>query len=276
MGGGKISRETSRFWEGTDQYQAAQSMATAQDRAAKRAYQETEDILRPASTAALLQYDRAIAAQDRNLGRQEQLIAQIDPAIMEASQQALRLLRGEQAQTLGPLTQQREQQRQKLLNQLREQLGPGAETSSAGLQALNRFDTETGQLYSGAQQQAIANLGGLMGQFTSARPDMLREAGGLAQLGEGRFGTQERLAQGLFGARQPMLGTAGSQYAGQLLQGQRTAAYGAGFHESGQKVGEAWSTMGMSSKSGGGGRPTSGGGSNTTAGGSYLDRGNIA
>ena len=122
---------------------AAQAAAMAQQQAAQAAYDETAGIVNPATTAGLLAFDRDIKNQEKNLSRQEQLISQLDPTIIEASQQALRLLRGESSSTLAPIQAQRDQQRQKLMNSLRQQLGPGAESSTAGIQALTRFDAET-------------------------------------------------------------------------------------------------------------------------------------
>lgn len=205
---------------------AAGAAAMAQQAAARAAFREYRDIINPATTQGLAALDKDIANQEKNLARQEQLIAQIDPTIIEASQQALKLLRGEESSTLNPMKQQRSLQRQKLLNSLREQLGPGAETSSAGMQALTQFDSETSSLMSGAQQSALANLGGLATQFTQTRPDMFREIAGLSGLGQAKTGLSFQRAQGLFSARQPMFQTAGAQYTADAIRGQNNAAFG--------------------------------------------------
>lgn len=203
---------------------AAQGAAMAQQREAGAAFRQFKEGIEPATTKSLAQQDQAIAAQERNLGRLEKLAAEIDPAVIEASQQALALLRGEESKTLSPVRKQREMGRQKLLNTLRERLGPGAETSSAGMQALNAFDAETDQLLAGAQQSALGQLGNLTTQFRAAGPDLLRQAGGLASLSQGRFGTQLQASQGLFDARRPMMGAAGSQFTGQMVRAQQGQA----------------------------------------------------
>ena len=184
------------------------------------------------SVRALLDVDNSIAAQEKNIARQEKLLSSIDPTIMEASQQALKLLRGEDASTLAPLKKQRDLQRQRLLNQLREQLGPGAETSTAGIQALTRFDSETDSLFAGAQQQALGNLGQISGQFSAQRPDMLREVSGLSsfqtnRLNAGMLAPNYNLqrASALQGAGSQVINSAGAQFTGDLLRGQAQSAF---------------------------------------------------
>jgi len=226
---------------------AAEAAASAQRDQAAAAYRRTNQMLTPAlndyssrlrssTVAGLNAADADLANQERNLARQEKLLASIDPTIMEASQQALKLLRGEESSTLSPLKRQRDLQRQKLLNQLREQLGPGAETSTAGIQALTRFDAETSNLMGGAQQQALGNLGQISGQFSAQRPDMLREIAGYSNFGQQRSATLGRQAEGelsanmnvanlLSGARQPLIQSAGAQYTGALLRGQKQQAF---------------------------------------------------
>lgn len=233
---------------------AAGNAAMAQQRAAQQQYAETSkrinaaeaysrqagEQLGAATVSGLASLDRDLQLQEKNISRQEQLISQLDPTIIEASQQALRLLRGESASTLGPLKAQRDQQRQKLLSSLREQLGPGAETSTAGIQALTRFDAETDNLFAGAQQQALSTLGGLSSQFTSQRPDMFREIMGRSSLGQQKYGlganqAQFTMGQGQFGlqaagllnqAANPMLQSAGAEYTADVIRGQQQRKFG--------------------------------------------------
>lgn len=202
------------------QARAANAAANAQQRQAQQNYDLVAGIVNPATVAGLASFDRDIANQEKNLSRQEQLISQLDPTVIEASQQALKLLRGEQSSTLGPLKAQRDMQRQKLLNTLREQLGPGAETSTAGIQALTRFDSETSNIFAGAQQQAISNLGNVGSQFNSQRPDMFREIMGLSQFGQGKTQLQYQQAGMLGNAANGLQQTAGAQYTGDMLKAQ--------------------------------------------------------
>lgn len=224
--GGGIGGAVAPIFGGSDSASAAQGAAAAQQEMAKRVWKEQKQLIDRTTVQGLASFDRDIKNQERNLSRQEQLIAQIDPTIVEASQQALRLLRGETSSTLAPINEQRNMQRQKLLNTLREQLGPGAESSTAGIQALTRFDSETNQLMAGQQQNALQMLGGVAGQFNSTRPDVFREVMGLSSLNQGRTGLGFQQADALFRARQPMLGTAGGQFAGQAVRGAQANAWG--------------------------------------------------
>lgn len=205
---------------------AAGRAAMAQQEEARAGYNETKGITDRATTLSLANMDRDLKNQERNLARQEQMIAQIDPTIIEASQQALKLLRGETSSTLAPLERQRATARQKLVNQLREQLGPGAETSTAGMQALNRFDSESSNLFAGAQQQAIGQLGQTAGQFSATRPDLFREIMGMSQIGQ--LGSQSLFNQaGLLGnARQGLIQTAGANEVAESIRGQSNASMG--------------------------------------------------
>ena len=207
-----------------DSAAAAQKAAISQQRIAGRQQQYLQNMTEGVTVEGLAQYDKALAIQDRNLARQEQLVASIDPTILEASQQALKLLRGEQSRTLQPFQNQRALQRQTLVNSLREQLGPGAETSSAGQQALTRFDSESSNLFAGAQQQALGNLGNIGAQFSGFRPDMLQGAMGLGNLATNRAGLRFSQAGAMTGVNQNVLNSAGAQYTGQALQGQAQQA----------------------------------------------------
>jgi len=198
---------------------AAQAAAMAQQGEARRQYRDIKNMTEGVTVESMAQMDTAIKSQERNLARQEQMISQIDPTIIEASQQALRLMRGESSSTLAPLQRQRDMQRQKLLNSLREQLGPGAETSTAGIQALTRFDAESGNMFASAQQQALGNMGNIFGQFSSQKPDMLREASGLGSLAQGRAGLRYSQANAMQGVMGNMMNTAGAQYTGDLIRG---------------------------------------------------------
>lgn len=205
---------------------AAQNAALAQQSEANAAYRETRDIVNPATVQGLLAFDKDIKNQETNLERQQQLISQIDPTIIAASQQALKLLNGEESSALSPLRNQRAQQRQKLLNSLREQLGPGAETSTAGIQALTKFDSETDNVFANAQQNALQGLGNTAGQFTGARPDMNREIMSLAGLNQGRTGLQFNQASLLNQARQGVIQNAGAQFTKDVMTGKQNQAFG--------------------------------------------------
>lgn len=219
---------------------AAQRAAMERQRMAIGNYNNIRDLINPASVAALSNYDKALGVQERNIARQEQLVAQIDPTVIEASQQALKLLRGEQASTLAPLERQRQTQRQKLLDNLRRQLGSGAETSTAGIQALTRFDAETDSLFANAQQQAIQGLGQTFGQFSAYRPNMGNEATTFGNLAAGRFQVTQNQAQILQNAFNPVIGNAGASQVGAMMQGQYQQAMGSQMLQAGTQLGSSY------------------------------------
>ena len=174
----------------------------------------------PQELAAL---ESALSNQERFLQRQEQVLANIDPAIMEASQQMLSVLQGGEAQFLDPVRQEREAQKQELIDSLREQMGPGAETSTAGTQALNDFDRQTNLMISQQREQTLNQLFNISNQgvqtSVNAQNAGIAGLGGIAQGFGNRAG---RLTQaGLGGVGANMQSQAMTQQAGQNLVGTR-------------------------------------------------------
>lgn len=214
---------------------AAKRAAKAQEKTARAELKFAKESQERAIEAAkspeeFAQLQQAQQFQNRQLQRQEKLIKSLDPAILEAATQATQLLRGEEAKSLQPVRDQRARQRQQLVNQLREQLGPGAETSSVGQQALQRFDQGTSSQLAGLQQQSLNQLF-TIGSFESGRGSRtLRDTLGVAQ-GFGDIarrnvgaitGSQGAISQ----AGAQAVGAAGSQFVGAQLAGQSQAALG--------------------------------------------------
>lgn len=181
----------------------------------------------PQELAAL---GRSLEVQEKSLARQERLAANIDPAILEAGSQALQLLRGEEAGALKPIRDQRQRQRQQLLNSLREQLGPGAETSTAGIQALTRFDQETSSVLAGQQQSSLQQLFG----FGATQDDRLARqaagfrgiAGGFGNIAGRRVGAITGTAGGIAAAGRGVAEAAGSQFVGQAVRAGQLQQFG--------------------------------------------------
>lgn len=171
---------------------AAQQMALDESKAAQKMRKKARRAGRggPEELAAIQEQmnatKRAMALQEKQIAREEELINAIDPTIMEAATQAQKLLKGEKNTGQDIVARNREQQRTQLLNRLREQLGPGAESSTAGLQALNQFDAETENLQFGTRQQ---ELGTLLGTALQGRPDIGRSIFGLGNISSQGFGT---------------------------------------------------------------------------------------
>lgn len=221
--------------------QAAHAMgdaASAAAEAARKMYGEAKDYGQALedrvgkaammSPQELMAYGNSLDAAQRTVDSDKALLSAIDPALMEASQQALKLLRGEDAASIGPLKQQRQAQRDQLLRTLREQLGPGAETSSAGIQALNQFDMETSSLLSGTQQ---STLGTLLGTAQQSRTNINSDIGTLNNTGIAFGNASNRYAQSILsagtatlgamtGTSQSVVNSAGSPFVSQLAQAQ--------------------------------------------------------
>lgn len=166
------------------------------------------------TTAELEQMSRTIQLTEQAIARQEKLLSTIDPAILEAGKQALKLMRGEEAQTLTPLRNQRAQQRQELLNQLREKLGTGAESSSTGIRALNDFDMQTASLISDAQDKAISKY---LTVAAGARPNPYDQATATGNTLAALDRPRSRLVSAINGNN--IAPYAGAPYAGQAAIG---------------------------------------------------------
>lgn len=160
--------EASRAAGGAARAQSAEAEAQ-QRRALAEANGSAERLrnLAAATPQELAAQQKGLEATGAHLEQQKRMLSAIDPAIMESSQQILKLLRGEQASSLGPLQQQRSQQRQQLLNTLRSQLGPGAETSAAGMKALRNFDMESNGMFQQAQSGQLNSLTGVLGSLNA-------------------------------------------------------------------------------------------------------------
>ncbi len=152
---------------------------------AKDAASKAEEMARP-SAQEIMQLESGIRQQDEIIARERKMIEAVDPAILEAGKQAHELLQGKEAAVLDPLKRQRERQKGQLRERLRSQLGPGFETSSAGIEAMGRFDTETGDLLMGHQQQVVGQLLGVAqnasGQSRQTEANAIRGKGGFMDM----------------------------------------------------------------------------------------------
>lgn len=269
MAGGKVLQSIGARKEA----RAAQNAADAQADEAKRARTEQvgearhwadQSISAAMSTSELAAYDQSLGYAQKQAETDQRLIDSIDPSIMEASKQILGLLRGDQSSVGKNMEAQRGQQREKLVNQLREQLGPGAENSSMGRQALLHFDSETANVLNGSQQQSLAGLMGLVGQGNSITNRGIQSISNIGQL----YGAQAQrmsaaqqnagasVLNAMTGANQAVLQTAGSEYLGSQLMGRNQQQLGREWsQDSAQFMGIMGSAFTGSSGGGGKGAP---------------------
>lgn len=228
---------------------AAQKMALAQQGQAQKNYDTVSGLANTMTTQGLANYDKLLTQQDTELSRQEQMVKQIDPTVLAASNQALQLLQGKSASSLAPIQAQRNQQRQQLLSNLRSQLGPGAETSTAGIQALNNFDMQTNSLSSQQQQSALGLANQTFGTFSGYGQGVNQSIGQMANLVGNRANLQYNQANLLSNAGQQLTQTAGSQYLGDYITGKQNAAFGQQMVGAAAQGGMMYATGGMSAMS---------------------------
>lgn len=168
---------------------AGRGVARAQGRAAEAELAEARRTRELALEAAeptpeeLAQVDRAVQLNEQDIARKTKLIEASDPAIIESGRQALRLLKGEEARTLDPIRRSRQERRQVLQDRLRSQLGSGFETSTAGIQAISRFDQETDTLLAQEQDRSLGRLLGVA-ERTTQQQGLAGAAGRSAQLAQ--------------------------------------------------------------------------------------------
>lgn len=108
--------------------------------------------------------ERYYSLQQAEVQRNQEFITKAyGPNILAAGQNAYNLLDGQQASILKPMQDQITRQRSQLVNSLRDQLGPDYQNSSAGVDALSRFDENANMTLQQAQEQAIGVATSAMG-----------------------------------------------------------------------------------------------------------------
>lgn len=149
---------------GYAQAQASREAIQAQIAERARAIEQAQEVSRMSAGEAksintlLTTKESALTSSMQSIQKQQEILNKVDPAVQAAGKNLVDLLTGKAADMLKPIQVQRDRQRRQLESQLSSQLGPGFMTSSAGIQALTRFDQETSMLSADAQQKAISNI----------------------------------------------------------------------------------------------------------------------
>lgn len=129
----------------------------------------------------LSQKEKALKTSFAAIEKQQAVLDAMDPVVKESGAQTLALLRGETAKVLEPMMKAREKQRTALENDLASRLGPGFRTSSAGIEALMKFDEGTSLVFSQAQQEALTRTASIFGNFFNqqyaGQSDITRQTG---------------------------------------------------------------------------------------------------
>ena len=223
----------------------------------------------------LASFEKSLQMQEANVRRSERLVDAIDPALLEAGKQATELLQGKEASVLGPMKNQRQMQRQQLIDTLRQQMGPGAETSQAGLNALAKFDAETSTQLGNAQA-TYTNM--LLNTSLSAKPNLAGEIGAYNTLGQSLVnaqqtpGLQRAQIRGQFnglmsGAQQAKVGAAGGEFSGDMLRARQGMQLSSALLQGGMSLAGGMMTGGASTAASAG----AGAGAGSTLGGSIVN-----
>jgi hypothetical protein len=196
--------------------EAQAGAAEAELAEARRTREQAIELAEP-TPEELAQIDRAVELNEQDIARKTKLIEASDPAIIEAGRQALQLLRGEEARTLDPVRRARQEQRERLQDTLRSELGSGFATSTAGQQALNRFDQETDSLLAQEQDRSLGRLLGVAERTTQQQglAGAVRRTGGLADLIAAPGRRQASLI-----SQTPITPFAGAQFVGDIKRAQ--------------------------------------------------------
>lgn len=102
---------------------------------------------------------------NQEYARNYSVLNSIQPGVMEAAQQTVAALRGQDTRFLDPIKRQREQGRAELQAQLQNQMGSGYAASSAGQAALARYDQQTSNVMQQGQLQGMQTLASIGGQL---------------------------------------------------------------------------------------------------------------
>jgi len=161
-------------------------------------------------------------AANQSLQQQQQLMNSIDPALMEASKQALQIMQGGSSASTQPMFALRNSQRAQLVNSLQAQYGPGAESTSIGQRALQQFDMQTQNMQTGQ----LGNLMQMGSMGAQANQGVMQSIGALGQVSQGYGNIQTRLTNASLGTGTQLYNSAGAGAVAGTLQGQGLASLG--------------------------------------------------
>lgn len=143
-----------------EQIKARQSgIAQAQD--VSRMSAGEMDAIHQMLTTQGLSLSRSMAS----INQQQTQLNAMDPNVRASGQNLYSLLTGKSAEILAPMQKQIDYQRSQLVNQLSSQMGPGFMTSSAGIEALTKFDNQSALSLGQAQLQALQTVGAQYGSL---------------------------------------------------------------------------------------------------------------
>lgn len=123
----------------------------------------------------------ALSASMSSIAKQQAELDAMDPNVKAAGAELYKTLTGEATKVLAPIEKRLQRQRQERMNQLQSQLGPGFMTSSAGIEAMNKFDTDSAMALNDVQQKYLSNITqsylGLSGQQLQGQASVTNSIG---------------------------------------------------------------------------------------------------
>lgn len=193
-----------------------------------------------AMNSMLRQKEQILATNEANIKRLTASLDTIDPIVKEAGTQVYDLLKGKEAAALAPVIQLRDRQRIKLENELARKLGSGWRTTSAGLEAMTKFDEQTFQAVNVAQTQALNQLAGLTSGGAQLQSGLASTIDGLRRSGvavdqailAAEGGIKNREVAAVTGAQQAI-----NQMQPSMVQQLAGAGFGMGTNLMGQAMG---------------------------------------
>lgn len=165
-------------------------------------------------------YQRMYGQQTAQIDQLQKQITEVyGPAILEQGKIFYDQLRGESSGVMKSFDNQRGRQRRQLEASLIERMGPGALTSSAGVNAMNDFDQKTSDMRAGIEEQSLNNalqrVVTLQGGQATAATGVYNAYTGMSNLlnniQSGYGDIQKRQANAAIGMSSAMIGTAGSE-----------------------------------------------------------------
>lgn len=206
--------------------------------------------------------ERSLGAAQQQVDTEMRQLEAIDPAILEASKQVLGLLRGETAAVNNPLQTQRQSQRQQLVNSLRAQYGPGAESTSIGQRMLQQFDMESNSMFAQNQQNTLGNLFGIATTRVNGAGlgNLMGVAQGFGSRANRLTGAEQAGSQNILAALGGEVQSAGAQFTGDMLRAGATRQFFENIEGDARQIGRTWATMGMGGKGGSPSAPDNAGG----------------
>lgn len=193
----------------------AASDAAAATEAAAKAQQERATNASQMSPQQLAILDKQTSATLQNLDQQQQLLATVDPALMELGKQTLAMLKGDTSVgAAGIYGKQRAEQETQLRNQLRSSLGSGYENTTAGQAALSNFQRQSSE---GAYATATSNIPTLANIYGQGINNSMSSLGNINSAYQNS--TNARV-NAITGTGNGVIQSSGSQYAGDIATGQ--------------------------------------------------------